>query len=210
MRISFIIIFVFIFGSIQAQQPSEVSSQNRVFVASGLGFGFPVGDISQTLSPKVSNVLGLNIPLKSTRYFLYPVVDFLRFSYDESVADPEFEFQLSNGNSNLYGLSVMPGVNQFLGSLRLYAYAGPSLQLIYEPRIEVDQLEQRATIEKTASLTGGLRGGLGAHYQIGDFYLFVESAYLRNFNKMQGNHLGVITLHGGLKTDVTKLVEKIF
>jgi len=210
MRVFFIIVLIFFIGQVNAQQSTEAFPQQKVFVASGLGFGFPVGDINQTLSPKVSNILGLNIPLKSHRYFLYPVVDFLRFSYDETISDPEFDYRILNGTSNLYGLSVMPGLNQFLGSLRLYAYAGPSLHLIYEPRVDVDNPSGEAAIEKVTSLTGGLRGGVGAHYQMGDFYLFVESAYMRNFQEMQGNHLNVITLHGGLKTDVTKLIEKIF
>lgn len=210
MRTSFILILLFTISFTNAQQLPEPATQKKIFVASGLGFGFPVGDISQTLSAKVSNILGLNIPLKNNRYFLYPVVDFLRFGYNESIRDPEFGYQISKGTSNVYGLSVMPGINQFLGSLRLYAYAGPSAQLIYEPRISVDANDQRAIVEKINSITIGLRGGMGAHYQMGDFYLFIESAYVRNFQEMQGNHLSVITLHGGLKTDVTKLVEKIF
>lgn len=210
MRIFFIIAFVFLIVQAKAQHEADVPQSGKVFVASGLGFGFPVGDINQTLSPKVSNVLGLNIPLKSKRYFLYPVVDFLRFSYNESITDAEFGYKLQDGTSNLYGLSVMPGLNHFLASLRLYAYAGPSLHLLYEPRVSVAIPDAEATIEKITSLTGGLRGGVGAHYQFGDFYLFIESAYIRNFQKIQGNHLSVVTLHGGLKTDVTKLVDKIF
>lgn len=210
MRIFFLIIFLCAAVQVRAQQTSESTEQKKVFVSSGLGFGFPVGDINRVLSPKVSNILGLNIPLKSNRYFLYPVVDFLRFSYDELTVDPEYGFQLYNGTSNIYGLSIMPGINQFLGSLRLYAYAGPSLQLIYEPRVSTDVSGRQATIEKKTSLTGGVRGGLGAHYQIGDFYLFVESAYIRNFQDMQEQHLNVVTLHGGLKTDITKLIENVF
>lgn len=210
MRIIFITILFFVFGDAVGQNSPDSALRKKVFVSSGLGFGFPVGNINQALSPKVSNILGLNIPLKSDRYFLYPVVDFLRFSYDEIVENPNSDFRLQNGTLNVYGLSIMPGINQFLGSLRLYAYAGPSLQLIYEPHVVVDLAVGRADIEKTSSWTGGLRGGMGAHYQMGDFYLFVESAYVRNFREMQGSDLSVITLHGGLKTDVTKLIDKLF
>lgn len=210
MRIIFIIILLSVFGHAVGQVSPDPSPRKKVFVSSGLGFGFPVGDINQALSPKVSNILGLNIPLSSDRYFLYPVVDFLRFSYDEIVENPNSEFRLQNGSLNMYGLSIMPGINQFLGSLRLYAYAGPSLQLIYEPHIVVDISAGQADIKKTSSWTGGLRGGMGAHYRMGDFYLFVESAYVRNFRETQGSDLSVITLHGGLKTDVTLLIDKIF
>lgn len=210
MRIIFIIFLISVFSHAAGQDSTDPTPGKKVFVSSGLGFGFPVGNVNQALSPKVSNILGLNIPLKSDRYFLYPVVDFLRFSYDEIVENPNSDFRLQNGSSNVYGLSIMPGINQFLGSLRLYAYAGPSLQLIYEPHIVVDVSAGQADIEKTSSWTGGLRGGMGAHYQMGDFYLFVESAYVRNFRETQGSDLSVITLHGGLKTDVTMLFDKIF
>lgn len=192
------------FASAQAD-----SLKRKVFVSSGLGLGFPVGDINTILSPRISNVVGLNIPLKDERFFLYPVVDFMNFRYDQMVRDPDYDFAIQNGSANIIGLSIMPGLNQFLGSLRLYAFAGPHAQLVHEPRLITETGDRVGTIEDKVYLTGGLRGGIGAHYKLGSFYLFLESGLIQNFTKMQGQQFFVVHAHGGLKTDITRLTDKI-
>jgi len=208
MRIILLVIVCFFFLASKAQTTAD-SVKRKIFVSTGLGFGFPIGGINKTLSPRVSNAVGLNIPLKNERYFLYPVIDFMTFGYNQNQKDENFDFNLTNGSAYVYGLSIMPGLNQFLGSLRLYAFAGPFTQLIFEPRIATDLQTHVSKIEDKVYLTGGIRGGLGAHYKLGDFYLFVESGLLRNFTKMEDEPVYVLTAHGGLKTDITKLIEKL-
>lgn len=206
------ILYLLVISILSFQTPVHAqadSLKRKVFVSSGLGFGFPVGDINTVLSPRFSNSIGMNIPLKDERFFLYPLVDFMSFGYDQSVRDPGYDFVIQNGSANLIGLSVMPGLNQFLGSLRLYAFAGPHAQLVYEPRLAADLEGRSGTIDDKVYLTGGLRGGLGAHYKLGSFYLFLESGLIQNFTKMQNQQFFVIHAHGGLKTDVTQLTEKI-
>jgi len=192
------------FASAQAD-----SLKRKVFVSSGLGFGFPVGDINTVLSPRISNAVGFNIPLRDERIFLYPLVDFMNFGYDQTVRDPDYNSSIQNGSSSIIGVSLMPGLNQFLGSLRLYAFAGPHAQLVHEPRLMTDLAEGSGTIENKVYLTGGLRGGIGAHYKLGSFYLFLESGLIQNFTKMQGQQFYVVHAHGGLKTDITRLTDKI-
>jgi len=196
------------FVALNAQTPAD-STKHKVFAATGLGFGFPIGGVKKTLSPRVSNTLGFNIPLKDSQFFLYPLIDFMTFGYDQNIKDEDYDYKLNNGSANIYGLSVMPGLNQFLGSLRLYAFAGPFAQLVYEPRVATIPQSQVAKIEDKVYFTGGIRGGIGAHYQLGDFYLFIESGIMRNFTKMEGEPVWIQTAHGGLKTDITKLTDKL-
>jgi len=209
MRISLAVIVLFLcFSFVKAQSVAD-SVKKKVFVSTGLGFGFPLGGVTKTLSPRVSNIVGLNIPMKNDRYFLYPLIDFMTYGYNQNEKDGEYDYKLNNGSSFVYGFSMMPGLNQFLGSLRLYTFAGPFVQLIYEPRIATDTESGIATIKDKVYFTGGIRGGVGAHYQLGDFYLFVESGLLRNFTKIEGEPVYVLTAHGGLKTDITKLTDKL-
>jgi hypothetical protein len=207
MRI-FILLIASIFTSLSVRAQAD-SLKRKVFVSSGLGFGFPVGDINTVLSPRISNSVGMNIPMKDERFFLYPVVDFMTFGYDQNVRDPDYQFTVQNGSANIIGFSLMPGLNQFLGSLRLYAFVGPHAQLVYEPRLIIDLEGQSGTIDDEVYLTGGLRGGLGAHYKLGSFYLFLESGLIQNFTKMQNQQFFVVHAHGGLKTDITQLTDKI-
>jgi len=207
-RIILLFSFSLFFDNLNAQTPVD-SVKHKVFAATGLGFGFPIGGVKKVLSPRVSNILGFNIPLTDSRYFLYPLIDFMTYGYDQNIKDEGYDYKINNGSANIYGLSVMPGLNQFLGSLRLYVFAGPFAQLVYEPRVNTISQTLVAEIEDKVYFTGGLRGGIGAHYQLGDFYLFVESGLLRNFTKIEGEPVWIQTAHGGLKTDITKLTDKL-
>src|SRR5690606_36870366 len=105
--------------------------------------------------------------------FLYPLIDFMTYGNDQNVKDEGYDYKINNGSANIYGLSITPGLNQFLGSLRLYAFAGPFAQLVYEPRAATVSQTQVVEIEDKVYFTGGITGGIGAHNQLGDFYLFV-------------------------------------
>lgn len=192
-------------GSLCAQ---NTTPEARVFVASGMGFGFPAGKIKQTLKPKFSSSVGLNIPTQG-KLFYYPALEFLRFGYDEQISSPEYTYRLRKGTANIYNLSFMPGYAETLGHLKLYGFAGPSLQWVHEPRSRVDASAGLVHLEKIKYFTGGARAGLGAHYRSGNFYLFIETSWEHNFHDMQGQSVHVITLFGGLKTDVTTVAEKL-
>lgn len=208
MRITLLFVLSLSFCLVKAQSSPD-SVKSKVFAATGLGFGFPLGGVKKTLSPRVSNIVGFNIPLKDKRYFIYPLIDFMTYGYNQTKVDQEYDLKLNNGSANFYGLSVMPGLNQFLGSLRLYAFGGPFAQLIFEPRIATNPESNVATIEDKVYFTGGLRASVGAHYQLGDFYLFFESGMLRNFTEIENEPVYILTAHGGLKTDITKLTDKL-
>ena len=208
MRIILLFVLSLSFCAVKAQSSPD-TTKSRVFAATGLGFGFPLGGVKKTLSPRVSNTVGFNIPLKNKKYFIYPLIDFMTYGYNQTEVDEDYDFQLNNGSANVYGLSIMPGLNQFLGSLRLYAFGGPFAQLIFEPRIATNSQINIATIEDKVYFTGGVRASVGAHYQLGDFYLFFESGVLRNFTKIENEPVYILTTHGGLKTDITNLTDKL-
>lgn len=179
------------FASAQAD-----SLKRKVFVSSGLGLGFPVGDINTILSPRISNVVGLNIPLKDERFFLYPVVDFMNFRYDQMVRDPDYDFAIQNGSANIIGLSIMPGLNQFLGSLRLYAFAGPHAQLVHEPRLITETGDRVGTIEDKVYLTGGLRVESALTISWEAFTYFLKAASFRTSRKCRDSSSLSSTLMG--------------
>lgn len=207
MKINFTLFFLFFSMGLLAQTP-DLSPTRRVFVVSGMGFGFPMGGIKETLKPKFSSSIGLNIPTRGALFF-YPVVDFLRFGYYERLPDENYTHRIQNGTSNLYGLSFMPGYSKSFGSLTTYAYAGPSLHWVHEPRSGVDASAGEVSIEKFKYFTAGGRAGAGAHYRAGNFYLFLETSWVGNFHGIQDHRVNVLNVFAGLKTDVTDLTQSI-
>lgn len=194
---------------LHAQSAADSLDKPKVFSVSGMGFGFPVGNIKQTFYPKYSTSLGITIPFKKERAFIYPMIDFLSLGYNQDMGEEANPYILKKGSAKIYSLSVMPGINKFLGAANIYAFLGPSLHLVYEPRIEVNVPAQSAEIKKMVYLTPGAKVGVGAHYKIGTFYLFVETSWMHNFHEIQERNVDIITAHGGLKTDVTVLANKV-
>lgn len=168
-----------------------------------------MGETSDVLQPRFSNNLGLDISLPNRHYFIYPTIDFLTFGYNQQEMDPAYDYTLDKGRSNLYILNVAGGVRKQLNKLNIYAFAGPGIGLLSEPRAEVLPDPSRVTINTVYYLTPSLRGGLGADYKLGGFFLFLEAGWLHPFRNMQSRPVNVVSLFGGLKTDVTVLKDKV-
>jgi len=196
-------------GAARAQSGADTIHHQKIFVVSGLGWGFALGETREVLQAKFSNSLGLDISLANRHYFLYPSLDFLSYGYNQQQRDPDYPHDLEKGRSNFYMLNLAGGVRKQLQKLNLYAYAGPGAGVVVEPRARVSEERQRVIIENTAHITPTLRAGVGADYKIGGFFLMIEAGWLHNFRQVQDRQVNLLSLYGGLKTDVTTLKDNV-
>ncbi len=192
-----------------AQTGADTIHFNKVYVVSGMGWGFSLGETNDVLDAKFSSSLGLDFSLPNKHYFLYPSLDFLTFGYDQQVHDPRYTYDLEKGRSNFYVLNLAGGVRKQLNNLSVYAFAGPGVGLVVEPRAAVFPDENRVRIRNTRHITPALRGGVGADYKLGGFFLFLETGWLHNFTNIQNRSVNVVSLYGGIKTDVTRLKDNV-
>ena len=204
-----LLLLLLLTGTVCAQSGTDTIHHRKVYVVSGLGWGFAVGETSEVLQAKFSNSLGLDISLANRHYFLYPSVDFLSYRYNQQVHDPDYPYDLEKGRSNFYILNLAGGVRKQIEKLNIYAYAGPGAGVVVEPRARVSEGQKRVIIENTTHLTPTLRAGVGADYKIGNFFLFLEAGWLHNFRNIQDRQVNLLSLYGGLKTDVTTLKNKV-
>ncbi|MGV3762458.1 hypothetical protein [Parapedobacter sp.] len=205
----FFLLFMLLAGEAVAQPDPDSLHYRKVFVTSGMGWGFALGETNEVLQAKFSNSLGLDISLANKRYFAYPSIDFLTFRYNQQVSDPDYPYDLDRGRSNFYILNLAGGIRKQLDKLNAYAFAGPGIGIVVEPRAMVSPGGNQVTIETSTHLTPTLRGGVGADYKIGGFFLFIEMGWLHNFRRIQQRPVNVLSLYGGLKTDVTKLKDNV-
>lgn len=161
------------------------------------------------LQAKFSSSLGLDISTGNRNYFIYPSVDFLTFRYNQQVSDPDYSYTLDRGRSNFYILNLAAGARRQLGLFHVYAFAGPGIGVVTEPRAAVSPEANKVSIENTTYLTPTLRGGAGADYQVGGFFLFIEAGWLHNFRQIQQRPVNILSVYGGLKTDVTRLKDNV-
>jgi len=201
--------FLLAIGYAVAQSATDSLHHRKIYVTSGMGWGFALGETNDVLQAKFSNSLGLDISLANRHYFLYPSIDFLTFRYNQQVSDSGYPYDLDRGRSNFYILNLAGGIRKQLGKLNVYAFAGPGAGVVVEPRAAVSSPASKVTIETSTHLTPTLRGGAGADYQIGGFFLFIETGWLHNFRHIQQRPVNVLSLYGGLKTDVTKLKDNV-
>jgi len=201
--------FLLAIGYAVAQSATDSLHHRKIYVTSGMGWGFALGETNDVLQAKFSNSLGLDISLANRHYFLYPSIDFLTFRYNQQVPDSGYPYDLDRGRSNFYILNLAGGIRRQLGKLNVYAFAGPGVGVVVEPRAAVSSAASKVTIETSTHLTPTLRGGAGADYQIGGFFLFIETGWLHNFRHIQQRPVNVLSLYGGLKTDVTKLKDNV-
>ena len=196
-------------GTAVGQSEADSIHHQKIYVVSGLGWGFALGETSDVLQAKFSNSLGLDISLANSRYFVYPSVDFLSYRYNQQEKDPDYRYDLQKGRSNFYMLNLAGGVRKQIKKLNLYAYAGPGAGVVVVPRARVSEEKARVVVENTSHITPTLRGGVGADYKIGGFFLFMEAGWLHHFREIQNRQVNLISLYGGLKTDVTKLKDDV-
>lgn len=194
--------------TVSAQDRLKSLQISDVGYVSGIGWGFPTGETKDVLGPKYSGSLGLSVIMQDKKWFLYPSMDFLSFDYDQQVADQRYRHLVKNGKSNFYILNIAAGVRTKFPKWNFYGFIGPGLGLISEQRAEALN-EETVRLKETLMLSPTLKGGGGIEYNIGNVALFIEVSGLHNFRKIQERSVNNVILFGGLKTNVTKLADKV-
>lgn len=183
--------------------------QSKVYVVNGKQWPIPAGRSADVFSPKFSSSLGLDISLRNRHYFLNPSLDFMAFGYNQQIHDPEYTNDIADGRSSFYILNLTGGMRRQLRNVNTYVFAGPTIGYILEPRADVIPSENLVNIENIWHLAPGVRGGAGADYKLGSFFLFAEVGWLYNFLRIEERSVHMVILQGGLKTDITRITKKV-
>jgi len=59
------------------------------------------------------------------------------------------------------------------------------------------------------SMTVAAKAGVGADYKFPGFFIGAELGYLYSFRKIEGTPVQFLTIMVGLKSDITRLSEKV-
>jgi len=191
-----------------AQTGVDTIHYRKVYYFAGTGLAFPLGKTKEVLSPKVfAGSMGLDISLKNPKYYVMPTLYMLSFNYDQKIPDPEYNRMIENGQSSLYMLSLAGGMRRQWKRLNTYAYVGPTVGLSTEPRSNV--LPEVVKVSYKRNIAFGTKMGVGADYMFKGFFLGAELGYMYNINKIQNRPFQAITFMVGLKSDITKLSDKV-
>lgn len=191
-----------------AQSGADTIHYKKVYYFAGTGLAIPLGKTKEVLSPKLfAGSMGLDIALRNPKYYLYPALYMLTFKYDQKISDSNFNQILKNGMSSFYMLSLAAGSRRQFQRLNTYIYLGPTIGLVTEPRSNLEG--GVVNISYLRSLAFGTKLGMGADYKFKGFFLGGELGYLYNVNKIQGRPFHAMTFLVGLKSDITRLSEKV-
>lgn len=191
-----------------AQQGADTIHFRKIYYFAGTGLALPLGKTKEVLSPKLfAGSMGLDIALKNSKYYLYPALYMFNFRYDQQEEDAKYNNIIENGNASIYMLSLAGGTRKQMKRLNTYVYGGPSLGLVNEPRAQDNSNVIR--IDYNRSFAIGAKVGMGADYKFKSFFLGGEIGYMRHFTKIQGRPFHAVTILFGLKSDITRLGEKV-
>ncbi|PRD56291.1 hypothetical protein [Sphingobacterium gobiense] len=197
-------------GCLMLSAQTEVDSlhHRKIYYMGGTGLSFPLGKSKNVLGTKLfSGSAGLDIALKDSRYFLSPTLYMLAFRYDQQKHDPKYNYIIENGRTNFYMLSLTAGRRYQYKRLNTFAYIGPVAGLIVEPRGNI--VAEKLRMSNKNSLTVAGKVGMGADYKFPGFFIGGEIGYMYNFRKIEGNPIQFLTIMFGLKSDITRLSEKV-
>lgn len=209
--IKYVTLFIFfsiISPYLYAQKGADTIHYRKVYYFAGTGLALPIGKTKEVLSPKLfAGSMGLDISLKNPKYYIYPALYMFNFSYNQQIDDPKYNHTIENGNASIYMLSLAGGTRKQMKRLNTYIYGGPSFGLVNEPRAQ--EIASVIKIEYDRSLAVGAKVGMGADYKFKSFFLGAEMGYMRHFTKIQDRPFHAFTLMVGLKSDITRLGEKV-
>lgn len=207
-RIFLVLVIVFLYSMVFAQSGADTIHYKKVYYFAGTGLGIPLGKTRDVLSPKLFvGSMGLDITLNNPKYYLYPALYLLAFKYDQKAQDPEFNTIIKNGLSNFYMLSLAAGTRRQFERLNTYVYLGPTIGLVHEPRSNL--VGDVVNIEYLKSIAFGTKLGVGADYRFSGFFIGTEVGYMYNVNRVQKQPFHALTLMVGLKSDITRLSDKV-
>ncbi|MCA5003562.1 hypothetical protein [Sphingobacterium bovistauri] len=200
--------FVFFVQICFAQKGADTIHYRKVYYFAGTGLALPIGKTKEVLSPKLfAGSMGLDISLKNSKYYVYPAIYTFKFDFDQKIDDPTYNHTIKNGNASIYMLSLAAGTRKQMKRLNTYVYAGPSFGLVNEPRAQ--QIESIVNIKYDSNFAVGAKVGLGADYKFKSFFLGGEVGYMGHFTKIQQRPFHALTILFGLKSDITRLSEKV-
>ncbi|MNL26512.1 hypothetical protein D3C87_1480410 [compost metagenome] len=133
----------------------------------------------------------------------------MSFDYKQKIHDDQYPFKIEDANANFYTFSLAGGIRKQLKKLNAYAYAGPGVGFLTEPRVKVDAINNIAKIENERKFSFSGKLGVGADYRFNGFFLGLEIGYLHSFNKIQETPINIMTVMVGLKSDITGLGDKV-
>ncbi len=192
-----------------AQTGVDTIHFKKVYYFAGTGLGIPLGKTKEVLSPKVfAGSMGVDFTLNNPKYYVYPALYMLSFKYKQQYSDPDFNKIIEDGAASIYMLSLAAGRRKQYNKLNAYIYAGPTVGLVSEPRAQV--VGDIVEIHHLKSLAFGTKVGVGADYKFTGFFVCTELGYMYNFNKIEGRPFQALTLLVGLKSDITKIKNKVF
>lgn len=181
----------------------------KIYYLGGTGMGFPLGKTKDILSPKFSGSIGLDISLKNPNYFLSPTLYTLSFNYKQRNFENGYTYRIENVNTNFYTLSLAGGVRRQINRLNTYAFAGPGAGFTVEPRANVYTDEDLVKLDNEKKFNFSGKFGIGADYKFKGFFLGLELGYLHQFRKIQGTQVNILTVMVGLKSDITRIGDKV-
>ncbi len=208
-KIYFFFLFLFLTFQASAQVDADTIHYRKAYLFSGTGMGFPIGKTGDILRPKFSGSLGLDISLKNSMYYVYPSLYTLSFGYNQLIPEGGYDYTLNNGTASMYNLNFAGGIRKQMKRLNTFVYLGPGVGLMSEPRVSVMNEQKHVDIENDRSIFLSTKVGLGADYKFRGFFVGIEFGFLHNFKRIQDTPVNIMTIMVGLKTDITKISDKV-
>ncbi|WP_437918359.1 hypothetical protein [Sphingobacterium sp. LRF_L2] len=207
-KIFTVLLLCMLSGPLYAQRGVDTIHNNKIYYLGGTGLSFPLGKTGNAFKTKLfSGSMGLDIALKDPQFFLMPTLYLLTYGYDQQIPDPKYNYMVENGRANFYMLSLAAGRRKQYKRLNSYGYLGPAIGLVSEPRGDI--VGQTIAMENKYSISLAGKMGIGADYKFPGFFIGAEIGYLQHFKKIEGNAVQFLSLMIGLKSDITRLSEKV-
>ncbi|WP_158799916.1 hypothetical protein [Pedobacter sp. L105] len=181
---------------------------DKFYTMSGFGFSVPVGGSSEFMTPKFSTTLGANIGIGHEGLFLYPHVSLHAFGYDNRIINEKYNFELQNGRSTSYLLSLALGYRKIIHKFGFYGFLGSGAGFILTPRVAVDAASGVAVLNNRTNHMATIEPGAGIEYNLGGISLFTESSYMHGLSDVGGKPFDAVPITIGIKPNLSKLFNK--
>ncbi|QQT26348.1 hypothetical protein I6J02_00390 [Sphingobacterium spiritivorum] len=207
--LAFLLLLFCVQGAVRAQSGVDTLHYRKVYYFGGTGLAFPMGKTKDVLTPKFSGSMGLDISLKDSRFYVMPVLYTLSFGYKQQLLDNTSPYRINNGDATFYNLSLSGGMRKQYKRLNTYGYIGPGFGIFLEPRAIVNDATSVVEIEKKSKFNFSSKLGVGADYKFKGFFVGLEVGYVHSFTKIQNTPINAMTVMIGLKSDITRLGDKV-
>ncbi len=202
-----VLVIVFMLLQIQLTSYAQEPRTDKLYSSSGIGFSFPVGETTDYLKPKFSTTLGLNIGLGNEGLFLYPKVSLHAYSYNQQTLAAGAGTLINKGRVTTYLLNMALGYRKMMGDFAFYGFLGGGGGFILTPELTLSPSNAVATFNNKNNSMLMLETGLGMEYRIGKVSLFLESSFMRGFNKIQERNFQSIPFSIGIKPNLSSFLN---